>query len=195
MFKSTQSQNISTNESYRYDPTFRPATFSVGSQFSSTSNSQDFFHYFGDRNFDSISEASDLTSRSNLSGVSSLSDSILHLSSSTSNSLFGAALITNLNSSLTSNINQRSIDASRMGNGPEGHAFDAVYHSELNANQSRINSDIENATITLGSAFGPEGLAVGLAGAALESAFLPSTVSSNTTMSTTGELISDANAQ
>jgi hypothetical protein len=142
-----------------------------------------------------FSEVLDLGSNSLFSPISSLSDTFPKIASSTSNSLFGAALITNLNSSITSTTNQKNIDIAKMGNGPEGHAFDAVYHAELGANQSRLNSDIENATITLGSAFGPEGLVAGLAGAAVEAMFLPNQIDSNTTMSTTGDLVSDANAQ
>lgn len=191
-----KSTNVSNpSDSYRYDYTFKPANFSLGSQYSSLSNSQDFLHYFGNRSFDLESEFSTLENSSSFSSSMSLSDSFPEISASASNSLFGAALITNLNSSITSNANQKSIDIAKMGNGPEGHAFDAVYHAELSASQSRFNTDIENATITLGSAFGPEGLVAGLAGAAIESVFLPSQIDSNTTMSTTGDLVSDANAQ
>lgn len=97
-----------------------------------------------------------------------------------------------LDTAITSNINQSNLIAARQGNGPGGHAFDAVNHAEANANFNSVNSTIQSALIAGGSAFGPEGLVAGMALAGVEEGvaqvFSPSI---NTTQGLNGDMVSD----
>lgn len=97
-----------------------------------------------------------------------------------------------LDTTLTNSVNQSNLIAARQGNGPGGHAFDAVNHAEANANFNSINSSIQSALIAGGSAFGPEGLVAGVGLAGIEEGvsqiFSPST---NTTQGLSGDMVSD----
>jgi len=96
-----------------------------------------------------------------------------------------------LDTSVTSFNNQSNILAARQGNGPEGHAFDAVNQAENQANFSSFNSNIQSALIAGGSTLGPYGLIGGIAAAGLEEgisqAFAPS---SNITQGLDGSMTS-----
>jgi len=107
----------------------------------------------------------------------------------------GVAASTLLDSFNSVNSSNSKIQA-EQGNGPNGHAFDAVLHAEQ---QNNLNSDFSNfrtAAITTGSAFGPEGLAAGLGAAAISGLVQNftslGTVDQNTTMSTGGNLVNAA---
>lgn len=97
-----------------------------------------------------------------------------------------------------SNINNSDLKIqAEQGNGPNGHAFDAIQHADQQNNLNSEFSSFRTAAITTGSAFGPEGLAVG-AGVAAASALVQhfdtslSTTDQNTTMSTGGNLVNAA---
>lgn len=103
--------------------------------------------------------------------------------------------ISALDTGVTNYLNATSINAAKMGNGPEGHAFDAVSHAENQASFNTLNSNIRSAMFTVGSAFGPEGIAAAAVGSLVEGAiasnFSPSV---NTNNSTNGNQVSAASA-
>lgn len=130
----------------------------------------------------------DLTSSSVLESTSIATKA--EASSTVIPSIAVGSAISTANSAITDYNNKSDIMIARQGNGPNGHAFDANQHAENQANYNSLNSTIQGALITAGSAFGPEGLAVGAGLAAAESGissqFSPS---QNTTQSTGGNLV------
>lgn len=91
------------------------------------------------------------------------------LSSMTENvgSLFAGSLMTNVNRDIINYSNSTNLLNAQKGTGPEGHAFTAPLDAAIQNNFNSRVGDIENVEILAGSAFGPEGLAGGLAAAAV----------------------------
>lgn len=131
------------------------------------------------------------------SSVVSSAETAVEGASSTIPSLaVGVAASTLMDSFTNSNNSDLKIQA-EQGNGPNGHAFDAVQHADQQNNLNNQFSSFRTAAITTGSAFGPEGLAVGLGVAAASSLVQHfdtslSTPNENTTMSTGGNLVNAA---
>lgn len=86
--------------------------------------------------------------------------------------------------------NASNLKEAQIGTGPGGHAFDAVNRADIQNNFNTFTHGLESTAISLGSAFGPEGLALGagVAGAISlgSSAFTPSM---NTTPTNSGSMI------
>lgn len=166
------------------------------------------------RSFDTLSNFSDTDSYSDISKVSSgqqfqstslgTSDfSTQTFENNDNNSNFSPQSLTNNFfaygvSSLIRDYNQystsNSLNMANMGLGPLGHAFDANFYANRDADFSTFTRNLESSAVTLGSAFGPEGTIAGMGVAGLielgSSYFQPS---HNETMTNTGNL-SNGNA-
>jgi len=109
--------------------------------------------------------------------------------------LAAGSMISGIQSAITQNMNSARLIEAQQGRGPDGHAFDAVSHAEMQNNRSSLFSDVKSVEITAGSMFGPEGLAVGLGLAAATTAaqnLNVASVNENTTPSTSGFLTNAA---
>lgn len=120
--------------------------------------------------------------------IQDFSNNISELSPSTG-TMIGATIASSIDSSVTAESNQESVTTARMGLGPNGHAFDAEYHAELQAQTNTQLSEVRGAMYSLGSLAGPEGL--GLAIVAGFGVHDWEGVDQDTTPSTSGE---DVNA-
>lgn len=118
-------------------------------------------------------------------------DSFMNAFSTFDGSLMGPGMgLSSLNSARVDYQSSNNLVQARIGNGPNGSAFDALNHAEQQSNFDRSVGNVESGLIAAGSMMGPEGLAAGLASAAVvgmgSSLFSPS---QDTTMSTTGNLV------
>lgn len=73
--------------------------------------------------------------------------------------MIGATLMSNADQQATNYWNNSQITQAKMGEGPNGHAFDAMNHAEMQANTNDFFSSMRQDTYMLGSLGGPEGLA------------------------------------
>lgn len=98
--------------------------------------------------------------------------------------------ISSVNSAILDYSTQQNLLKSEQGLGPNGHAFDANVHAQMQANHDNMISAIGSGLIAAGSLAGPEGLIAGtIAAGALELTQYGSPVNQNTTMSTEGNLV------
>lgn len=79
----------------------------------------------------------------------------------------GGSVVSNLFSTFNQIGNTNFELNNRLGNGPLGNTFDLNDRISSQINQNNTINALQTAEITLGSAFGPEGLAIGAGAAAL----------------------------
>jgi len=112
--------------------------------------------------------------------------------------LVAGSAISAISSGVNSYENQKSLNIASQGNGPNGHAFDAMTHAQADVNTNNIYSDVRSGLITAGSLFGPEGLAVGVglaAATAIPQALGFGYSDQNTTMANSGDMVNAASLQ
>lgn len=121
----------------------------------------------GSDSSDILSNSSNLRSEAGFGeaqGIEKTAGSLFgRFGSASSSTMMGGALIGSLNSGLMNSLGSSLSERNQVGEGPSGHNF---MQSETNALQQRdvnFGKDIANSAITIGSFFGPEGLAAGAA--------------------------------
>lgn len=128
----------------------------------------------------------------NLNNFSTQTEGMLESESSFSvGTSFGVgSAISSVNSAILDYSTQQNLLKSEQGLGPNGHAFDANVHAQMQANHDNMIATIGSGLIAAGSLAGPEGLIAGtIAAGALELTQYGSPVNQNTTMSTEGNLV------
>lgn len=88
--------------------------------------------------------------------------------------------------------NSQNLKDAQLGIGVGGHSFDAVNNAEQQNNYNSLTHGIESTAISLGSAFGPEGLAVGAGVAAAVGLAAPSFAPSTSITPTNSGTMVDA---
>lgn len=106
-------------------------------------------------------------------------------------SVMGAGMgAAGIDSAINDANNAKIMNAARTGNGPNGHAFDAMTHAENQVAFNNAHESFRSSALMLGSSFGPEGLlGAGILSAADYAVQAMTTPSENTTNSTSGAMI------
>jgi len=142
--------------------------------------------HFMQLNSDPIEEQGS-TLTSNLNATANMESSFSGFKPEMSNMIVGSVL-SSANSSFNDINNSNLMFNARMGNSQYGHEFYAENAAQNLVNHNNTVNSIENTMIGVGSLFGPEGLAVGVAGAIAVgsvNAMMPDpTISINTTSGT-----------
>nr|BDV27090.1 hypothetical protein [Picornavirus ishikawaense] len=106
-------------------------------------------------------------------------------------SVMGAGMgAAGIDSAINDANNAKIMNAARTGNGPNGHAFDAMTHAENQVAFNNAHESFRSSALMLGSSFGPEGLlGAGILSAADYAVQAMTSPSENTTNSTSGAMI------
>lgn len=95
-----------------------------------------------------------------------------------------------IDSAINDANNAKIMNAARTGNGPNGHAFDAMTHAENQVAFNNAHESFRSSALMLGSSLGPEGLlGAGVLSAADYAVQALTSPSENTTNSTSGAMI------
>lgn len=133
-------------------------------------------------------EATDVSTMENVQEASKASEG---LGSTAGMSVMGLGMgAAGIDSAINDANNAKIMNAARTGNGPNGHAFDAMTHAENQVAFNNAHESFRSSALMLGSSLGPEGLlGAGILSAADYAVQALTTPSENTTNSTSGVMI------
>lgn len=133
-------------------------------------------------------EAANASALENIQEASKASENLGNIAGM---SVMGAGMgAAGIDSAINDANNARIMNAARTGNGPNGHAFDAMTHAENQVAFNNAHESFRSSALMLGSSFGPEGLlGAGILSAADYAVQAMTSPSENTTNSTSGAMI------